>query len=168
MEPQSEIAPSSFGTRFKVEVAMLIALAVLTAAQIFFKDKFVSLVEPFVGGISFVIAASIAAVLPGIAYKSEEWYVKLFTGEQFSTREKRFIVFLIEVGVALALAVVAQQLIIKFLPQFIKYAWVLLVEWLLLLYVFFTRIKHYGFPWFYLIATNIILAVFAYVTYRFV
>jgi len=165
---QNNTTPSSsFWARFRIELVMLAILAALTIAQIVFKDEFISFVEPFVEGISFVVAASIAAVLPGIAYKGEEWYVKLFRGEHFSTREKGFVVFLIEVGIALALAILAQQLIIKFLPQFIKYAWILLVEWFLLLYIGFIRIKHYGFPWFYVIATNIILAVFAYVTYRF-
>jgi len=160
------IPSSSFGIRLRIELVMLGILAALTIVQIVFKGKFVAFVEPFVGGISFVIAISVAAVLPGIAFKGEEWYVRLFKGT-FS-REKGFLIFLIEIGIALGVAIAAHQLIIKFLPQVINYVWILVVEWFVLLYVWFVRIKHYGFPWFYVIATNVILAVFAYVTYRFV
>jgi len=147
---------------------MLAILTVLTAAQLFFKGSFFSLIEPFVGKVSFVISISIATMLPGIIYKGGEWYAKLFHGEHFRTREKAFLIFLIQIAIAVTLAILAQSFIVQLFPQYIKYVWILIAEWFLLLYVWFTRIKHFSFPWFYVIATNIILAVFAYVTYRYV
>jgi len=107
-------------------------------------------------------------MLPGIVYKGGEWYAKIARGDHFKTREKAFLLFLIQTALAVLLAILAQRLIVNLFPQFIKYVWILVAEWFLVLYVWFTRLRNYSFPWFYLIATNIILAVFAYVTYRFV
>jgi hypothetical protein len=168
MDENAEEPSSPFSTKLKIELVMLLALAAFTGAELVFRERFIALIEPLVGKIALIIAVSIGAALPGIAYKGEEWYRKLFSGQQFSTREKVFLVFLLEIAIAIAIAVAAQSLILKLFPQYIKYIWILVAEWFLLLYVFFTRVRHYGFPWFYIIATNIILAMFAYVTYRFV
>ena len=166
MDVQDNVT-SSLGLKFKVEVFMLVILTVLTASQIAFKDAFLTFADPVIGKISLVIAVSIAAILPGLVYKGGDWYTKFFRGEKFSTSEKAFLVFAVEVGIALLLAVLVQQLILQLFPKFIKYVWILFVEWFLLLYVWFTRLKHYNFPWFYVIATNILLAIFAYVTYKY-
>ena len=166
MDVQDSV-PSSLGLKFKVEVFMLVILTVLTVSQIVFKDAFLTLADPVIGKISLVIALSNAAILPGLVYKGGDWYTKLFRGEKFTTSEKAFLIFAVEVGIAILLAVLVQQLIQQLFPKFIKYAWILFVEWFLLLYVWFTRLKHYSFPWFYLIATNILLAIFAYVTYKY-
>ena len=107
-ENVEDIPPSSFKTRVKVETIMLFALGILTVIQVMWKDAFAAFMEPFVRNISFVIAASVAALLPGIVYKGGEWYVKFFRGEHFISREKAFTVFVIEVGIAVGLAILVQ------------------------------------------------------------
>ena len=168
MDLINDTPSSSFSVKFKIELGMLVILAVLTILLFIFKGAFINALEPVVRKLSFVIAASVAAILPGIVYKGGEWYLKFFRGDSLKTREKSFLIFILELGVAIILAIIAQRIIVNLFPQFIKYVWILLVEWFLLLYVWFIRVKRLGFPWFYVIATNVILAVFAYITYTYV
>ncbi|MBN2454587.1 hypothetical protein JXB11_03505 [Candidatus Woesearchaeota archaeon] len=158
-------SPVSF--EFQLELILLLILGMLTGAQIIFKDFFIALIEPVFSKIALAIAASVAAILPGIIYEGGEWYRRLASGAQFTTREKAFVIFLIEIGLSIIAAVGAQRLIVYLFPHFIKYVWILIAEWFLILYIWFTRLRRYSFPWFYVLATNIILAGFAYVTYAY-
>ena len=164
----NDTPPSSVFFRFKIELIFLVILTALTIVQFFFKETFLSLVEPLINKLMFMIAASVGATLPGLIYRTGEWYTRVIKGENTRVRERAFFVFLIETGLAVLLAITLQRLLLTLFPEFIKYIWLILLEWFLIVYLWFTRIKKYSFPWFYVIATNVIIILFGFITYRYV
>ncbi len=108
---------------------------------------------------------TISAILPGIFYEGGKGYSKIFGSHLFSTKEKGFVFFLLELVVGFFLVLLFGLFLNSTLPVIKEYLILLFIEWILLVYIWFCRMREYKFPWFYTILTNIVLIFWGSIIY---
>lgn len=93
--------------------------------------------------------------------------VKRFENKPYTVfeREKNFIKFLLKIIFLFLVTSLAMWLIKILFQKFFYFTHLFLVEWLLIVYIWFCIENKYKFPWFYTIILNIILSINAYYIY---
>ena len=154
-----------YETYFAVEFIILVFVVVFTFIQIFFKTEFIGPESQIVNIGSWFFGLTISAMIPGLVYKGGEGYNLVFN--RFTKKEKAFMWFIIEliIGFLIISGLIWSS---HFLfSNFYQYVHLFLIEWILIVYIWFSQRSDYKFPWFYTIVTNLILFAGGYFIYRF-
>lgn len=152
-------------THFVVQFIILITVIIFTAIQIIFKEKFISADSQIVSIGSWFFGLTVSAMIPGLIYKGGKGY-NLVLG-RFTEKEKAFGWFILELLVVFLIVGGLVWLSHFLFSSFYQYTHLLIIEWILLLYIWFSKKSSYKFPWFYTIVTNIILIIAGYFIYGF-
>jgi len=146
-----------------VEFIILVTSVVFTFIEIWFKDQFVSPTSWIVGFGSFVFGLTVSAMIPGIFYKGGEGYNLVL--DRFTKKEKAFGWFLLELLIGFGIVAGLLWTSNYLFKTFYNYVYLMIIEWLLLVYIWFSNRSKYKFPWFYTVVTNIILVGCGYIIY---
>jgi hypothetical protein len=130
-----------------------------------FKEATISHIDVLVPFSVWFFTLTIGAMIPGIIYEGGKGYSKIFGSHLFTTKEKGFVFFLLELIVGFFLVLLFGLFLSWALPLIKKYLVLIFVEWVLLVYVWFTRMRKYKFPWFYTIITNLIIIFWGVIIY---
>ncbi|MFA6023517.1 MAG: hypothetical protein WC781_05505 [Candidatus Pacearchaeota archaeon] len=155
----------NYKTYWIVELCILVATSIFTFVQIIFKQEFVSSTSQIISIGSWFFGLTVAAMIPGIFYKGGEGYNLVFG--KFTHKENAFLWFLLELVVALLIAAGLVWIVNYLFELFYNYIHLIIVEWVLMVYIWFSNRSDYNFPWFYTIITNLILIANGYFIFRF-
>jgi len=132
------------------------------------KDTIVSHINVLLTFSVWFFTLTIGAMIPGIVYEGGKGYSKIFGNHLFSTKEKGFVFFLLELVVGFFLVLLFGLFLNWALPIVKEYLILIFVEWILLVYIWFCRIRKYKFPWFYTLITNLILILWSLIIYFYI
>lgn len=154
-----------YKTYFAVGFIILITIIIFTFIQIIFKEKFIAPDSQVVEIGSWFFGLTISAMIPGLFYEGGEGY-NLVLG-RFTKKEKAFMWFILELLIGFLIVSGFVWLSHFLFSNFYQYIHLFVVEWILLLYIWFSKRSNYKFPWFYTIVINLILITGGYFIYTF-
>lgn len=149
---------------FYTELIVFIILTINFAIMYFFADKILPIISESSAIFSWFFTLTLGAMIPGIIYKGGDGYSKLTKGG-FITKEKGFLFLFLDL-IIITIIIFISGFVFNWIFLFVtKYIILILIEWILLFYVTYTRIRDYTFPTFYFLVTNIIIILWWVLTY---
>jgi len=132
-----------------------------------FQESVLSHIDVLINFSVWFFTLTIGSMIPGILFEGGKGYSKIFGSHLFTTKEKGFVFFLLELVLGFFLLILFGLTLNWILPLVKKYLILIFVEWVLLVYIWFSRMRSYKFPWFYTLITNLILLFWGSVIYFF-
>jgi len=149
----------------ELTICIIIGIYCLLLWQV--PEKVIQKVDVLIRFTVWFLTLTIPAMLPGLIYEGGKGYSKILQSNLISTKEKGYLFFLLEIVVGFFLVLLFGLLLDWFLPTIKKYLVLIFIEWLLLLYIVFSKARKYKFPWAYFLFTNIIVIFWWFIIYKF-
>jgi len=150
------------------EIIIFIILGLYVLLLWLVKDVVITHIDMLVPFSVWFITLTIGAMIPGIIYEGGKGYSKIFGSNLFTTKEKGFVFFLLELVVGFFLVLLFGLFLNWVLPLIKVYIVLIFVEWVLFVYIWFCRMRKYRFPWFYTITTNLIIFFWGFMIYLYI
>ncbi|MBM3200714.1 hypothetical protein FJZ53_07275 [Candidatus Woesearchaeota archaeon] len=160
------IVGESFYPKYKpyliIILAVLITVSLITILEIIYKQS-LSNIKPLMLNIMMVASWFFGLTISGIIRHLLS--IKQFQNKPYLVfeREKNFIRFLIKIVLLFLATSLAIWLTKMLFQHFFYFIHLLLVEWLLIVYIWFCVENKYKFPWFFTVVINLILLANAYI-----
>ena len=160
----------TYRMHFKIAIVILIVSGAITALEIAYKIRLLESRQPLAMlgyiavGTSWFFGLTVSGILKRLLIRNKDSY----NHEGYLRKEKQFLGFLFTIifmfFVTTAVIGGSKWLFDRLFP----FMHLVLIEWVLIIYIWFCLEKKYKFPWFYAISTNMILLANAYCIYYYI
>ena len=153
-----------------IAVVILLVSGAITVLEIAYKIRLLESRQPLaiLGYIAVGTAWFFGLTISGILKRLVFWERTNYNAEGYLRKEKQFLGFLFTIIFMFFITSLviggSRWLFDRLLP----FMHLVLIEWVLIIYIWFCLEKKYRFPWFYAISTNMIVLANAYCIYYYI
>lgn len=148
--------------KFKIyAVALFFFLGLVTILEIFNKHIFAELFLRMSSNISWILGLTVGMVVPDILLRIRSHTIgKHITKRFFPETDERFLLFLANAAILTFIVSLARGIVVVFLTDYYEYFHLIIIQWFVLVYLWFKFINGFKTEWKYVLATEITLIIF--------
>jgi|GEM_PF-3109049 hypothetical protein len=144
--------------KFKLYVVFLsLAIGLITVLEIFNANLFAELFIRMSNNAGWILGLTVGMVVPDILVKIRSKIKRVVYNDKV---DERFVIFIANAALLAFVVSLARGIVMVFLQSYYEFFHIILVQWLVLVYLWFKFINGFRISARYIVSTEIILVIF--------